>query len=129
MLKKLGVRWVPGLPLLSEQKVSQTLAKDDALEMRPPRLARLKGTALVLVLVQDSSKEIESGENCTCSAASCRYFLKYREPLLMAPIRFKIGASTSRLSTCPARAATAICGSTTTESARASSSSSTPATS
>ncbi len=47
MMKKLGVRWMPGLPFIDEPRVSMTFGRNDEL------FVPAAGTALVLVLAQE----------------------------------------------------------------------------
>ena len=61
MMKKLGVRWKPGLPFLDEQKVSHAFSRPG----EPISGASFIGSpdmALVLVLAQDPNIRIEKGE-------------------------------------------------------------------
>lgn len=63
MLKKLGVRWMPGLPFLTEPKVSNAFHKgDDVRGGQVFTLSSSKEMALVLVLAQDSNVKIEKGK-------------------------------------------------------------------
>ena len=86
MMKKLGVRWLPGLPFLNEPKVSHTFSRPgDFGGLEPPLplalaaaagggngaagegaaagiMASPENTALVLVLVQDPNIKMEKGQ-------------------------------------------------------------------
>lgn len=64
MLKKLGVRWLPGLPFLTEPKVNHAFHRnEEGLGIAGPTLdiSRSKEMALVLVLAQDSNVQIDKG--------------------------------------------------------------------
>ncbi len=69
MMKKLGVRWMPGLPFLDGERVSHAFGRAEELAAMEAGAAaaglvgggadEVPGMALVLVLAQDNSVTIE----------------------------------------------------------------------
>ncbi len=59
-MKKLGVRWMPGLPFLDGERVSHAFSRPEETTMEGGLLIHdIPGLALVLVLAQDPNITIE----------------------------------------------------------------------
>ncbi len=60
-MKKLGVRWMPGLPFLDGERVSHAFSRPDEVAMEGGGVLAtdIPGLALVLVLAQDPNIRID----------------------------------------------------------------------
>jgi hypothetical protein len=72
MMKKLGVRWMPGLPFTDDKRIDHAFSKPEDFLVETPGI----NLALVLVIAQDPNINVEKSETfLVISLISCHFLI------------------------------------------------------